>query len=309
MFIGSNRGFTLVQTMIGVAVLGVVVMGGASFMDYYNQTTLLISQRAAALELKTRLIQSMKDPNLCACTLNPALRSDTINMDDFVFNSTLPSGGTLSIQRVRVGCGASTALLAEGSLNVGAGLQIDQVTFTDLIPTGNTNEWRGKWKISFRQPAGRPALAPVEAHQFVVADPASITADPTRATIRACAGTVAATGLINVCPPGFFMVGSPNQYNTYCVLETVLPATNYMAAKVGCDLIRPAGFGPAHMCSRNEWIGGCTAPGSPASFGANPEWYPDNTDEEAGTLSRGSNCLSDGYTDMGNPNRVRCCLK
>lgn len=289
-FFGNASGFNLIGMVTAAAIAAIGILGGGAALKFFSDNNRHINQKAVAFDLKYQLLQTMKNPSVCACHLNPDLRADVTDPNSFRFNSTLTPGGTLHVQRVRAGCAGTDPILAEVDLNLDYGLTVEDVQFTDLVPTGHPHEWRGKWRISFKSRNGETPIAPVEAHQFVLVNPASVTADPTRATIQSCGGDLPVSGLITSCPAGFMMVGNPNQYSTYCIQSSVQAENSFLGAKYACGQMRPDGFGPGHLCTRTEWAGGCNVPDAPANYGFTWEWFADNDESHASVIQKAPDC-------------------
>lgn len=301
-------GFNLLALVISTLLLAVAVLSGASVLQQFSDLNLLVNRKSVVLDLELQLLQAMQNPQICSCNLNPNLRTDAPNFQRFHVNTTL-TGGTLDVQRVRLGCANSSPVLVEPDLNLGHGLFVEDVVFTNLRPTGHPNEYEGLWRISIRTPAGAPPVPQIEAHQYITLDPTTVASNPEQALVQACVGDTPQTGLINNCPPGFTMIGNPNQYNTYCIHTTSQTPAQFLQAKYNCAQIRPEGFGPAHLCTRNEWFGGCSSAALSATFGMQWEWFPDNDESVGGVLRSTGNCTSSTFHGLDQARNYRCCFK
>lgn len=310
----TQSGITLVGVAIGVAVMGIVVLGGASLIQVQSSSSRYMSGKSETFSLKSDLIRTMNDRDVCACHLNPNLTNDNSNDAALRFNTestaTLPR--MMNLRRIREGCAVTDRVLAEEGMQIGEGLFIDRVEFTDMVPTGHPNQWRGRWRITFRPPPGGVGtpLSPVELFQFVYADAASVTANPLSATIDNCRGPVT-PGLINGCPPNYSLVGGPNNYTSFCIHTNEQGPERFLDAKLACSP-PPPGFGPAHMCTRNEWTLACQSNVDPTFQNGNTEWLPDNDENVALTVGN-NNCNPVGFVDYnggdGQTRHYRCCIK
>lgn len=300
----NQRGITLAGVVLGVAVMGIVVVGGASLIQIQTGSALFMTQRSELFTLKTGLIRVVQNPDVCTCQLN----APTTHFDSRP-NASLPR--TITLPRIREGCAASDPILAEPAQRIADGLFVDRVELTDIVPTGNPNEWRGKYRILMRPTPGVTSLAPVELHVFFMADAASVASNPAQARIASCRAPVT-PGLLNSCPPGYTLVGGPSTFSAFCIHQTEQPDARFMDAKLACASDRPAGFGPAHMCTRNEWTLACQADIDPTFKNSNIEWFPDNDGDVAGVLGNG-NCNPAGFRDYtgadGQMHNYRCCIK
>lgn len=300
----NQRGVTLAGVLMGVAVMGIVVAGGASLIQIQTSSALFMTQRSELFTLKSGLIRVVQNPDVCTCQLN----SPTLHFDARP-NATLPR--TITLPRIREGCAAGDVVLAEPGQRIADGLFVDQVELTDIVPTGNLNEWRGKWRVLMRPVPGATPLAPTELHLFFMADAASIATNPAMARISSCRAPVT-PGLLNSCPPGYVLVGGPSTFSAFCIHQVEQPAARFLDAKLACASDRPPGFGPAHMCTRNEWTLACLSGVDPTFRNSNLEWFPDNDENNAGVLGNG-NCNTAGFRDYtgadGQSHRYRCCIK
>ncbi len=304
----NHRGITLQGLLVGVAVMGIVVAGGASLIQIQSGNSRLITGRSDLFALKSALIRLVQNTDTCICQLNGAGLT-------FDARPAAPVPRSLVLPRLRDGCALTDPVLAEANLRVGDGLFVDRVEMTNIVPTGNPNEWRGLWRISFRPQPDVPALRPVELHQYFYADAASVASNPAAARIASCRAPVT-PGLINSCPPGYVLVGGPSTFSAYCIHRVEQPDARFLDAKQACASDRPAGFSPAHMCTRNEWTLACQNGVDPTFTNGNLEWFPDNDESVAAVIDDGAcnpppgNSMWRSYGGgTAQTHNYRCCIR
>ncbi len=304
-----QTGVTLVGLIMGVAVMGIVVVGGASLMQIQSGSMRYMTQKSETFSLKSRLVTIMSNPDNCSCQLNPSLTTDDSNDPALTFDSTpaAPLPRTINLRRIREGCAATSEILVEENGRAVDGLVVERVEFTDLLPTGNPNQWRGKWRVSFRPVQEGVSIAPVELHQFIYADPGSIIATPGAALIGGCRAPVP-PGLVNSCPAGYTLVGGPSTFTSFCMQMQEQGPASFLGAKTACANDLHPGFGPPHMCTRNEWTYGCDNNLDPSFRNSVREWFPDNNNITAATIDNGA-CQPTGYVAHATPLAYRCCIK
>ncbi len=254
-------------------------------------------------------MQLMQDQDKCTCQVNPMVTQDDFNDAALRFDTTKIDGsGVINVKRIRENCAPSDPVVVEEGQGVGEGLFVDKVDLVNLVPTGNPNEWRGKWRVTFQNAVERTAVPPVEVYQYFFVDPTSAAATPSSAIVERCKGK-SVPGVVTACPPLMTIVGTPGQFGSFCIDQVQRAAAQYMNAKTICGNYREPGYGPSRLCDHNQWLAACLANTDP-SFLDGWEWIADNDDGGSITLGGSpGNCSPNSSATLSTPMPYRCCVR
>jgi len=262
----GRRGLTLVEVLVGAAMIGGVALVSASLITSQSTSSQYIAAKTAALELGEQLNMVMNDPANCSCQLNPDLTADNSNDPALYWAGAVTDGSArISVKVLKVGCDIASPVVARETNPAGPHLTVSAVDFVDLRPTGTAGEWTGKFRVSFAQAAGKVQIAPVEIGQIVSVAPGG---PPGMARVNACKGTPASGGggggggPVTDCGV-LAMMGPPGGQGTYCIERNLHPAADFFSAKLICGGPLPPGYppgaGPGYICQHSDYYLACKA--------------------------------------------------
>lgn len=295
--------------MVAAVVIAITVGGLSALMTSQLRASQTITHGLDILDLRSQLQIVLSSSQNCGCQLNPDLSTDTANNPNLIFDPTLVDGSNrLILQSIRAGCAASSPAIVARGQNLGNGYQISDLSFSELRPTGNPNQWQGMWKVSIVDPNNSPVHG-FEHYQIV--NTRNISA--TESAVDSCQGTNSPSGLSG-CPAGMAMIGGPGLIGSYCIDINPRSAAGFRDAKTVCNTAA-AGFGPAHLCDHNEWFAGCRS-GLMTGM-TNGEQVADfdgtSTMLTAGpgmhSSAPGVSCSQAGWTYLTSARAFRCCIR
>ncbi len=308
-------GFSLVEILVGAALVGVVALVSASIVSSQTSSIRYVAQKSEVQDLKEQMLMALLAPNTCSCQLNPALTSDNSNDTNLQWNSLVVDGSALmNVKNMKAGCALTSPVIVQEGQAITPDLSVARVDFAALVPTGTPGEWQGKWRVSFTNRNERVPIAPLEVDTLVITGPPLGTS--LNIGVQACKGN-RPSGLISTCPAGAVLVGPQNGIGSYCI--EVLPrlGPDFLASKFLCSTNQPPGFGPAHMCDHSEFFTACKDGVLDLATGTTPgeeEFLGDFDSEYAMTfkhaMSSGTeDCTGVHYEPLGVSKRFRCCWR
>lgn len=311
--IQKQNGFSVIESLIAAALLGIVAFMAASIMTSQTGSIRYLAQKGDTIDIKLQLNEVMGNPENCACQLDPTLTADDSNDANLIVNPSIVDGSqSLNVRRIRIGCGATSPILAEENQVLSPDLSIGRVEFANLRPTGNPNEWTGTWRVNFTSAAQRISVLPAEFPQTVTILPGP----PASARVSGCKGPVAA-GTLSACPSlEMVMIGAPNMIGTYCIDRNRRSPLTFLAAKNFCATGTTSGV--KFLCDHNQWFTACSAPFSAFADGTGAAEMVADFDGAQyavtaglGPGGDGPGCRAVGWVDYlsGASRPFRCCVK
>ena len=310
----SQRGFSLVEILVGAALIGVVALVSASILTSQTSSIRYVAQKSEVLDIREQMLMALQSPDTCSCQLNPALTTDNSNDSNLIWNSAVVDGSALmNVKSLKAGCALNSPVIVQEGQAITPDLSVSRVDFAALRPTGTPGEWQGKWRVSFTTQKERVPIAPLEIDALVTT---GLLGTSLNIAVQACKGNRPA-GLISSCPAGAVLVGPQNAIGSYCI--EVLPrlGPNFLEAKFLCGTNQPPGFGPAHMCDHSEFFTACKDGVLDTATGSTPgeeEFLGDFDTEYALTFRHTSApgpdpCTGVHYELLAASLRFRCCWR
>ncbi|WP_413290718.1 type II secretion system protein [Bdellovibrio sp. HCB337] len=210
-----NAGFSLVQSLIGVAILGLMASIFASLSVSQQKQIKHIERKQDVIELRSYLTLVLQQADICSCQVNPALTMDDSNDANLHFNSTITDGSqSISFSKLRTGCAVDSPILTEVDAKLPSGLQVKDIQLRNLRPlNGSTTDWIGEWNISFAENSTAITLKPITIMQKLRLEMA-LPSTPTNRLINTCTGmqgtgvhhVASQSGAIGVNPLGTLVI-------------------------------------------------------------------------------------------------------
>lgn len=165
----NYRGFTLVSTMIAALVGSIVIAALGSQFVLHSKQVGRLSQRIETLDLKYLLMMTLANPEVCACQLNASssINPNGRDKDNLRFNSGR-ANQTINFTKLYSGCGSAASPLVQTNraIDAASSLGIKDIRLTDISSVGATNQYTGKWEITFRSMRGDTVVpAPIKFYQ------------------------------------------------------------------------------------------------------------------------------------------------
>ncbi len=257
----NQRGSSLIQVMVGVAVMGIVIAGFTTFMDTGNREAKSLQQKLEILQTQQDLMRDLSDPALCACNFNSTI--NTANAANLFFDTTNPNS-KITLPNLFTTCVGGTPgnpLIAVGENLPGSqgGLRVGSIEMKEFVATG-TGRYRAKIEVGFAADSLKMGRKPASVNVSVVAD----LANPTQARVTSCTAGKdimgSGGGLGTVCPATTINPYMPHPLlPSYVIPEAPVGTFFYNAfaapgAVVGkLSAVQPdctaAFFGQIHICN------------------------------------------------------------
>jgi hypothetical protein len=301
----NNRGFSLIQVVVGVAMTGFVVYTVMAIMEIQIQLDHRMAQRIEKAELANNLVRTVSDPSLCSCQLDRTL--NLAQASALALNTSSPAIPDLQLSSWRLGCdfaNPATVLATVGEVLPGSrSLRVDSIRLTEISRLVSANTFHGQLEIAVSG-ASQPnttSIAPVRAHVTFSVDPSSPEASR---RIASCLRPEAQPNQ-RTCPPGFRLIGDSTLPTSFCMQANRNPARFFGVARANCATHTAPGFAqPGRLCVQVELIRACLA----GQITPN-QWELVASSGSGGPVivSMGAGCGSMG--SMVGPAAYRCCLK
>jgi len=159
----GESGFSMVSGLAGIAILGVVAAGFASFISISSNSQRAIQQKYEALNLYQRVLDSVASS--CACMLDPA--GNSVNSTPLTF----AAGGTVELDAFHASCDNSVPprpadkMFDRGQPVPGGkvDLRVGAVRFEAISPVGSANprEFQGTFEVTFANGSLQPLRIPM----------------------------------------------------------------------------------------------------------------------------------------------------
>lgn len=201
----KSSGFSLVEILIGGAIISILALGFASFVSTSTSMQKRLEQKNEAFDLRQQLQATLANVATCSCQLT-----------DLTFDS---ANSKLPLNLVRPACGVAQALAQAGQLLPGTstGLTVSNVSVANLRPAG-AGEYLGELTVAFTSGSMVSALKPVITTLRLAVDPAS---PPSAVKITGCVDPAAselqtALASVGTCEPGEVLTGFDGDGNKIC---------------------------------------------------------------------------------------------
>lgn len=209
-----QSGFTIVEMLVAVAILGIVTAGFTSMTQYMRKELQFANRKVEAIELRRTTSAYLSDLNLCACQLNA---------NGGTFDATAaPGTAEMPVTKIQTACDPTAGtLISENSLIPGTstGLSIENMKVHAIEPGGGADRFRGRFSVEFKDDAGAFRNRGFELEIQFLTDPST---PDTAKKVVGCEyiasigegpgyGTPGSPGgLTFMCPDGQYMLGMIN---------------------------------------------------------------------------------------------------
>lgn len=158
-------GFSLVEVMIVVGLLGVVALGVASMMSQMSRAQRRLQEQMARVEAANLVSQVVSSSQLCTTMLTKP--------SAFGFNSAaLPATGGLPSGTIPLGAG--TALkVGEPASPLSPNLVVQSLDLVGITNAGAPDVWTGEIQVVFDNSKLVMSLAPIRQRIILATDPSS----------------------------------------------------------------------------------------------------------------------------------------
>lgn len=179
----NQQGFMLAQLVIIIPLVGIISLVLASMMSSMFTQVGMLSQRLEARELQSQLTQFLADDNRCG----EVLQNRSVNVTGVT--TTRPSQSSVRLNEIKVG-GSNGVLLAKAGAplsSVPSSLRVQDILLTNILSTGQPDEFAGTIRIIFDPASEKTPSRPVEITRLFRVEPT----DPAASKrIIACVGGV-----------------------------------------------------------------------------------------------------------------------
>ena len=214
----SNYGFSLIESVIALALFTIIGFSFTSIIVSSNREVKYLEQRADSIFLKSTVEGVLTNLPNCSCLL--IAYATTFDSTDLVnANST--------ISELKSSCvvGASTIIKADAEAN-GTQLHVDQIKIQDIENLGAADDFRGRLNVSYKKTDKniRP-IRPFFLDIKFKTDPA--TSDNAKKIIQCDFVSGSATGITQftgTCPEGQYLRGFLNGAMICSAVQVVVPA-------------------------------------------------------------------------------------
>lgn len=167
---------TLLEAVISLGISAILMSATASMFLSQQKENKALQQKLETVDLKNQIMQGFINPNNCTWQLS----GKTFNTTGVT--ATNPSSTVISLTELRQGPNTSSFLIAATGQPVPGTqtkLAVHSVTFKEIFATGNPNEYKGIFEISFTPSSMVRVIQSVRYNQIITAigsPTASITA-------------------------------------------------------------------------------------------------------------------------------------
>lgn len=210
----SNSGQSLVSVLTSLAISGVVIMIVLQISTEQNKSLKYFTQKSDLIELKNLITEQFASSSVCDWQFR--FGNPTIDTTDLASQSK-------SFTELYMGISNTSPKLVAINTKI-SGLNVNAITFKNIIATGVPGQLKGEIEIAFDPNAASRPIAPLKIQKFINVN----TADP--ANVRRILGCT-----INI--PSGSHCGAYTEGTTY---DVDIPCQG-ISVKVRC----PPGFTPA----------------------------------------------------------------
>lgn len=191
----NARGQSLIQSIVAIAVSAIAINAVIATTVNMQKANKQLAQKLESIDLKNQLMSTFLKPANCTCQLNANVNVTNASNLKFDSGETSPS---INLTELKAGCAPSSPSLTKaGELLPGTqtNLKVKSVKLSEIVATGNPDEYAGFFNIEFDEKTTAGPLASIRIRQAFVIDPAS---PPGQRTILRCqnddAGILVASG-------------------------------------------------------------------------------------------------------------------
>lgn len=295
--IRCQQGFSLIQTIIGIGISGIVMGAMVSMMAMQTNEQRYLSQKLAALDLQRQLTTTLADGSVCKFQLKvPGISFDATKV--------MPDTSVIVLDKVLAQASATSPSVAEKNkaVSVYDKFEVASVEVKNFVSEGLPNKYSAELIVTFKGDELVRSLKPIVL-------PLSLnTAGPDNAkTIESCTSAGAGVG---ACPTGYTLIGEQGTNESFCI-ETNPRAAGYWLIHHTCQNLTPS----AHFCTDSEWGAACASQKVPNMNGAwehtgrYSNWGDHNSNNLPLIGCSGSNLAlgTYGHTSVGY--NFRCCYR
>lgn len=209
----KQAGFTIIEVLISVSILGIVGMGFMSMMEYMRKEIQSANRKVDLIELRRVTSNYMADLTNCGCQLN--LNGGTI--DTTVSSPATPE---TTISQIQTGCAVgSTPVMISNHLVPGssANLAVDTIKLQSIQSMGAANRYRGKFRVEFKNDSTAYPMKGFELEVRFRTDPLTpdnakkvATCDFVGSSDGGGGGAGGGTGITGTCPEGQYVKAIQN---------------------------------------------------------------------------------------------------
>lgn len=206
-----ERGFTLIQVLVTLPILGIIVMSVSSYMVYIARENSYLSQKLESLNLKQVTMAALLNSDICVANLSQS----SADFSDATL--TAKSNQVLSLTSLTVGANNSSLARVNESVG-GTGLRVSAILFKDVVATLTDNQYWGVLEIQFEHSSLTISpISPIRIDQLVEVDPATNKVSNCLSSPSQGRGnnTGSLAGL-GSCPTGSFVSGFSQQGGLIC---------------------------------------------------------------------------------------------
>ena len=98
----NSSGMSLIEVMIGLAIMGVVTAGMVAMLDQGNRGTLSLQQKIEVLQVQQDVFRDLGEPTICGCNFDPT--KNLSNGSPLTFDSTNLAAASITLSSLYATC-------------------------------------------------------------------------------------------------------------------------------------------------------------------------------------------------------------
>jgi type II secretory pathway pseudopilin PulG len=161
--VANNYGFTLVETLIAAGILVTVMLASISMVNSQQKEIRSLMQKTEAVELKNLMTEVFANSIVCTGHLKD------LAVDVASASTTTTSPTVLNLSNIYYGDPVTSGPLASAGKALPLsqhGLVVDKISFKNILATGNPNEYKGQFEVSFTSDSMMRPIRPVRLEQI-----------------------------------------------------------------------------------------------------------------------------------------------
>lgn len=162
LFVNSVKGFSLIELMITTAILGFVAAAISVLMSRANSQYSELKNKVNFIGYHQLVVSLMNNKDSCDCNF----MGKTFTENNSTFLITIP--------QIKHSCAPNAGnLIRRAPANVTADMVVNDIYVTDIVSTGNSNEYAASLYVKANTPANSVQIKPIPIPFHFHTDPAS----------------------------------------------------------------------------------------------------------------------------------------
>lgn len=187
----NNRGMGLIQIVVAMGLLAIFINVLASTFSQMFRQMKYLDQKNDLMDIRSQILATVQNSDSCRCHINPTYSYFDSNVKaKLAFNTQLTKDQRkIDIPEMYSGCSPSLPKIVKVGDSTSSGMRVQEVSLSDLEPTGATNEWQGYWTVVMDPASMAGPMKNIRVPQRFIVDTTTSGNTPTHATVDSCMGT------------------------------------------------------------------------------------------------------------------------